>query len=343
MTINVTSLFGIDTPEGAVAVTSHTSLVAALPTDDEVANLGKANGSAYAEIADRLLAEHKTSDLGALSGKITELVSVSKGFDPRQTRHGLFDKLVGAIRGEREHLLAHMQSVKQQVDGIVKQMDAMADLQRQRIHDLGELQRANFAYHEGLKAAAAKGEEWLVAVQAALAAPVESDDGFAAPRISALHQSEQRLQVAINDFRNGMTLAKQQAIEIQMTTNNARSILEEFERAKLTVIPALKSLLSQQLIAIEQKHAAETDDMLRSTLDSALKAGAQLTSDNTIAIATLQQKAAVNVQTLDDCQKILEATAVKLAQIEDAGRQQRIADAAARGELEQRMLASIKQ
>ena len=175
-----------------------------------------------------------------------------------------------------------------------------------------------------------------------LANPVDPNDGFAAAKISALQQDNQRLQVSVNDFKNGMTLAKQQAIEIQMTTNNARSILEEFERAKTTVIPALKSLLAQHLISIEQKHAIETDNLLRETLASAMIAQTQLTSENTVQLATLQQKSTISVQTLDDCQKILEDTALKVKEIEEAGRKQRIEDATKRADIEKRLLASVR-
>jgi len=235
-----------------------------------------------------------------------------------------------------------MQSVKTRVEKIVTELDAMATLHKQRIQDLAGLQQANLAYHEGLKEAAFKGEDWLVVQAEELAKPIDPNDSFAAAKISALQQDNQRLQVSVNDFKNGMTLAKQQAIEIQMTTNNARSILEEFERAKTTVIPALKSLLAQHLISIEQKHAIETDNLLRETLASAMIAQTQLTSENTVQLATLQQKSTISVQTLDDCQKILEDTALKVKEIEEAGRKQRIEDATKRADIEKRLLASVR-
>ena len=325
-----------------VSMNSSTGIVA-LPTRDDIEALGKEHRDDYSKITDALLDQHKTADLGEMGVKITELVVVSKGFDPKQHKPGGFlNRLMNTFHTERENLLSHMQSVKTRIDGIVAQLDTMAALHRQRIQDLGSLQNANLAYHEGLKEASFKGEDWLVIQQKQLASPVDPNDGFAAARISALQQDNQRLQVSVNDFKNGMTLAKQQAIEIQMTTNNARSILEEFERAKTTVIPALKSLLAQHLIAIEQKHAIETDDLLRSTLDAAMRAQTQLTSENTVQIAALQQKSTISTQTLDDCQKILEDTALKVKAIEEAGRQQRITDSTKRADIEKRLLASVR-
>jgi len=314
-----------------------------LPTREDIDSLGKEHRDDYSKITDQLLDQHKTADLGEMGAKINELVVASKGFDPKQHKSGgLLNKVMNTFRNEREGMLSHMQSVKTRVEKIVTELDAMATLHKQRIQDLAGLQQANLAYHEGLKEAAFKGEDWLVVQAEELAKPIDPNDSFAAAKISALQQDNQRLQVSVNDFKNGMTLAKQQAIEIQMTTNNARSILEEFERAKTTVIPALKSLLAQHLISIEQKHAIETDNLLRETLASAMIAQTQLTSENTVQLATLQQKSTISVQTLDDCQKILEDTALKVKEIEEAGRKQRIEDATKRADIEKRLLASVR-
>ncbi len=312
-----------------------------VPTDDEISALAASGSDKNASITDRLLAQHTTSDLGDMSGKMTQLVSVSKGFDPKQANHGLFGKLTSLVRGEREQLLAHLQTVKHQVDIIVAELEKKVALHQQRIKDIAGMQQENLAYHENRKAAVAKYQEWLTAVTAALAQPVDQNDAMAAAHISALKHLDQRLQVSIADAQNAMLLAKQNAIKLQMTSDNSRAILDQFERIKANVIPALKSLLEQQLLAMEQKDAIAMDNMLASTLDEAMRQNAQLTADNTVAIAILQQKSTVSVDTIADCQKILDETATKVKEIEEAGRLDRINDAAKRQAIEQDMLASI--
>jgi uncharacterized protein YaaN involved in tellurite resistance len=325
-----------------LATVTRASVPADLPNDDDVTNLGHEIRDDYAKITDALLSQHKAADLGEMSSQLTKLVGVSRGFNPADAKGGgLVGRALHMFRSERDQLLAHMQSVKTQVDGIVADIDKKAALQRQRIHDLGDLAQSNLTYHEGLKAAVERGQAWLAELSAALAAPLDQTDPLVVAKVSALQRCSQRLQVKINDFQNGMTLAKQQAIEIQSTTDNARTILEEFDRAKTTVIPALESLLANQLIAIEQRQAVATDNMLRETLDAAIRQNAAMVGDNTVQIAALSQKAMVNTSTLEDCQKILEDTATKVKAFEEAGRQQRIADAAKRTELEQRMLAMV--
>jgi uncharacterized protein YaaN involved in tellurite resistance len=312
-----------------------------IPSDDDISKLAHSGSTVNASITDRLLAQYSTSDLGDMSVKMTQLVSVSKGFDPKAAKHGLFQKALGAFRGEREQLLAHLQTVKQQVDGIVAELDQKVILHEQRIKDIAAMQQENLAYHATRQASVFQFNQWLASVTAALALPVDPNDGMAAAHVSALQHLNQRLQVAIADAQNAMLLAKQNAIKLQMTSDNSRAILDQFERVKVNVIPALKSLLEQQLLAMEQKKSIDVDNMLSSTLDAALRSNAQLTADNTVAIATMQQRSTVSVDTIAECQTILNETAGKVRDIEEAGRLHRIEDAAKRQTIEQDMLTLV--
>ena len=326
---------------GAAVSSGAVRVAAQLPSDDDISRLGADGRAAYGTITNDLLSLHKSTDLGEMGSKLTELISTAKGLDPKQASHGMLDRAISLFKGQREQLLAHMQSVQQRLATLTQQMDSMAVQQRDRIHTLDALQQANFHYHEQLKGAVQQGQTWLESAKAALALPPDAVDPFVAQQRTAATHIVQRLEVAVNDFQNSMTLARQQALEIQQTQDNARAILDEFERAKTAVIPALTSLLTQQLIEIEQKHALETDDMLRSTLDAAMRQSAQTLGENTIQVATLQQRSLISTTTLDDCQKILQASADKVKQLEEAGRQQRIADGQKRAEIEQRLLAQV--
>jgi uncharacterized protein YaaN involved in tellurite resistance len=337
----VSALFQ-DEPAGvdeAAPEATATGCTTPLPTDDDISHLGSASRSTYAAVTAKVLDEHKASDLGEMSGKITELVTVAKGLDPRQSRHGLLDRAFGFLHDEREQLLSRMQTARQRLDTIKHEVDGMVALERRHVASLAELQAANIRYHGQMKAAAEQGEQWLAAIKAALALPVDEADSFAGPKRAALQQNAARLEKAVNDFRNAMTLAKQEALTIQMESGNSQALLYEFEQAITLVIPALESILAQQLIQIDQKHAADTDAMLRSTLDAALRTQARLVGDNTVAIAALQQNAAISTTTLLDCETMLEAADAKVRQIEEAGRQARLADATNRTQTEQRLLA----
>lgn len=348
MSITVSPLFGDDPPDppNSSVVSSDNGtpsrqLGAKIPSDEEVTNLASEARNFSSQIGDKLLASHKAADLGEMSAKLAQLVGVAKGYNPAQVKHGLVDRALSAFRSERDRLLAHMQSVKQQVDQVTAELDRMSATARERIGDLATLRQENYKVHEIYKDAVAKANDWLAAVQAALATPPAVTDSFATSSITTLQSKSRRLQVETDDFATGMTLCKQRDIELQMTTDNAQAILDEFTRAQTLVIPALKGLLEKQLIAMEQATAVATDKMLHDTLDEALRLGAAQTADNAVKIATAQQTAAVNLNTIEECETLLETAQTKVREIEEQGRQQRIENAAKRAEIEKRMLASV--
>lgn len=313
-----------------------------IPTDEEIANLGGRSRDAYAKITEKVLSQTKASDLGEMSAKLTELVSVSKGFNPSVAKHGFLGKAISILHSEREQILAHTQTVQRRINTLTGELDQIAGRQRERMADMAGLQQENLAYVEGLQADVAEAKQWLAGVDAARAIPAAQGDPAAAAKASALEHASQRLQVAINNIENAMTLGKQQALEIQMTKDNSSAILEEFTKTKTLVIPALQSILAQYLVGLEQKNAITADKMLRDTLADAMKETALMTGDNAVQIATAQQKSMISVQTIEECQSLLEGAASKIREIEEAGRQQRIQDAARRADIERRMLSGVQ-
>ena len=199
--------------QSPIAAPSPTSTDLKIPTDEDMTNLGSNGHDAYAKITEKILSQDKASDLGEMSTKLTELVSVSKGFNPRAARHGLLNKAIGILRNEREEILAHTETVQRRINTMIGELDQIADRQRDRIKDMAALQQENLAYFKGLKADAAKAKEWLTQVEAARAIPADQTNSAAAATVSALQRASQRLQVAITNLENAMTLAKQQAIE----------------------------------------------------------------------------------------------------------------------------------
>lgn len=328
--------------ERSLAAPSPTSRDVKIPTDEEIANLGSTGRNDYAKITEKILSQSKASDLGDMSAKLTELVSVSKGFNPSTAKHGLLGRAIGVLRSEREQVLAHTETVQRRINTMIGELDRIADRQRERMQDMAALQRQNLAYLEGLKADAMRAKAWLGAIDAARAIPADQTDSTSAARVSGLQRANQRLQAAINDIQNAMTLARQQAIEIQMTEDNSSAILEEFTKTKTVVIPALQSILAQYLVGLEQKSAVAADNMLRETLAEAMKQNAALTGDNAVQMAALEQKSMISVQTMEECQTLLEGAASKIREIEEAGRQQRAQDAAKRAEIERRMLSAVQ-
>lgn len=313
--------------------------MSALPTDQDLDQLSQNSRAGYATVAEKLLATHKTADAGDMGAQINQLLMTAKGLNPAEQK-GLVGKLMTRIRGEKEQILAHTQSVKQRIAELEKQMDQSAALQRQRIQDIEGLKQENAAHTRKLQGGLAKAEPWRQETAQALQVPVDVSDPQAAAKRQALQKLDQRLQITINDLQNAIVLDQQQAMELQSTQDNARAILDEFDRAKNIAIPALTQLVAQQLIAIEQQQAVKTDQAIRGMVNDAMLQAAKTLGQNEEQIAVMQQTSMISVDTLDQCQTILEQSAQKVREIEAQGEIQRQADAQKRADLERRFLAA---
>lgn len=309
-----------------------------LPTDQDLDQLSQDSRAGYASVAEKLLATHKTADAGVLGGQINQLLAEAKGLNPAQQK-SLVGKFLTKVRGEKEQLLAHTQSVKQRIAELEKQMDQSAALQRQRITDLEGLKQENTAHTQKLQSGLERAKAWQQQTAQALQLPVDSTDPQAPAKRQALQKLDQRLQITINDLQNAIVLDQQQALELQATQDNARAILDEFDRAKNIAVPALTQLVAQQLIAMEQRQAVQTDQALRGLVNDAMLQAAQTLGQNQEQIATMQQTSMISTDTLDKCQTILEQAAQKVKAIETQGAQQRQLDAQKRSELERRFLS----
>ncbi len=335
--------------ERALANVSHVIIMAPsrsaggslqLPSDQDIDQLSQDSRGGYASVAEKLLATHKTTDAGEMGSQINQLLATAKGLNPAEQK-SIVGKLMTRIRGEKEQLLAHTQSVKQRIAELEKQMDQSAALQRQRISDIEGLKQENVAHTQKLQAGLLKTKDWQASTSQALQLPVDTSDPQAPAKRQALQKLDQRLQITLNDLQNAIVLDQQQALELQATQDNARAILDEFDRAKNIAVPALTQLVAQQLIAIEQQQAVKTDQAIRGMVNEAMTQAAQTLGENSIQIATMQQQAIIGTDTLEKCQELLEQSASKVKEIEAQGAAQRKMEEQKRTDLERRLLGSF--
>lgn len=327
----------IPTQQPATFAPQRTAI--ALPTEDDIQHLTTDSRAGYATVAEKLLATHKTADMGDMGKQLNTLLVTAKGLDPKQQK-SLVGKAFAMFRSEKENILAHTQSVQKSIQELENDMAKSAALQQQRIQDIEGLKKENAAHYQKLADGLVRATAWQQQSAAALQLPVDASDPQAPMKHTALQKLDQRLQVLVNDLKNAQILDQQQALELQATQDNARAILDEFDRAKNIAVPALTALVAQQLIAIEQQQAIKVDGAIRDMVTNAMTQAAQTLGENSIQIATMQQQSIIGTDTLEKCQDILEQSASKVHEIEAAGAAQRKIDEQKRAELEKRLLAS---
>jgi len=326
-------------PDSAIQNTA--CRVPMLPGDADLDKLIADARGTYSSITQKLLETHKASDAGDMGKGINEMLLAAKGLDPKNQPHSLLGKMLSAVRGEKETILAHTQSVQKRLNELSAQLQKTANLMRQRITDLEGLKKENLAHQERLQTGIANAQNWLQQVQSILAQPpANPQDMQEAAQRKATQHLLQRLQATIPDLQNALVLDQQQQQELQTTQDNARAILDEFERVQNIAIPALTSLVTQQLIALEQKQAINTDAAIRDMTNAAILQAAQTLGENEVQVAQLQSQSVISVDTLTQAQDVLDQAEKKVQEIQAQAEIQRREDAAKRADLERRLLGS---
>jgi len=312
-----------------------------LPGDTDLDKLIADARGTYSSITQKLLETHKASDAGDMGKGINEMLLAAKGLNPKDQPHSLLGGLLSKVRGEKEAILARTQSIQKRIGELSAQLEKTANLMRSRIADLEGLKKENLDHQARLQTGIANAQAWLAQVQAALAQPPKDpNDMQEAAQRKAQQHLLQRLQVTINDLQNAIVLDQRQALELQRTQDNARAILDEFDRAKNIAIPSLESLVAQQLIALEQKQALATDAAIRDLTNSAILQAAQTLGENEVQVAQLQGQSVISVDTLTQAQDVLEQAEKRVQALQAQAEVQRREDAAKRADLERRLLGA---
>ncbi len=313
----------------------------ALPGDADLDKLIADARGTYSSITQKLLETHKTSDAGDMGKGINEMLLAAKGLNPKDQPRSLLGGLMAKVRGEKEALLAHTQSIQKRIGELSAQLEKTAALMRARITDLEGLKKENRDHQARLQTGIANAQVWLAQVQHTLAMPPKDpNDAQEAAQRKATQHLLQRLQATIPDLQNALVLDQQQQQELQATQDNARAILDEFERVKTIAVPALESLVAQQLIALEQKQALATDTAIRDLTNSAILQAAQTLGENEVQVAQLQSRSVISVDTLTQAQDVLEQAEKQVQSIQAQAEAQRREDAAKRADLERRLLSA---
>lgn len=327
-------------PARSVSTTPEASSVITV-TDEDIDHLEQSVRGGYADITQKLLSTHKAKDAGDMGAGINQLMMAAKGLNPKEKQGGFLGKFMAKVQGEKEHILANTQSIQKRISELTTNLDQTAHLMKTRITDLDAMKKENLGHQQKLQTGIQQVDTWLKQMEAEMATPLANPQDMGAVNArKSLQHVQQRLQSAIADLKNALILDQQQSQELQSTQDNARAILDEFDRVKNIAIPALTSLVAQQLIALEQQQAMKTDAAVRDMTQQAITQAAQTLGDNQIQIATMQQQTVISADTLTQAQDILDQADQKVKEIQTQGEIKRREDDAKRAELEKRLLSS---
>ncbi|HPU80580.1 toxic anion resistance protein [Accumulibacter sp.] len=275
-------------------------------SETDLTALGDKSTRRVAAISEQLLGMVRGSGSDQFGVALTQLLSTAQQLDPKL----LFDKsLIGKLKGlfvsAKEQVKSQFRSVSGQLDALVGELERSARTYEQRIRELEDMYLANGDEYNALGEAVRKGQELLAALNDEIAHTPAATDPMAAQAIGDRRQLAVRLEKRIDDLKRAQMIAMQTAPEIRLLQNNSRMLIAKFQDIVAVTIPAWKKQFSLHILMEEQAKSAELVTAIDDATNAALRKNADLLRQNTTAITRANQRALVEMETLEHVQKQL--------------------------------------
>lgn len=293
----------------AVVQPSLTKTVTAIAVVDDnyIQNLGKTQTTAISQVSQQVLGKVKASEMEDFGSMLSGLIAKTKSLDPKAlSEKGFMAKVKGMFGNVKEKFLAEFNTVEQQIDRLVAELNVQQKQQSDSIPLLETMYTANFQEHQSLEAVI----EEAKAVHAARSAELALVDvsGFDAMQMQAHNDNlaaMMRLDKKIHDLTVIMRLAEQTAPEIRQIQDNARMLVDKFDNIKNLTLPVWKKQFGLAILNMRQAKAAEIVSAADDATNAALERNAQMLKQNSVAIAKANQRSVVDVETLENVNNTL--------------------------------------
>lgn len=301
-------------PDGAGLIAPVASLGAVLDaplprvsvSESDLAALGEKSTRRVAAISEQLLGMVRGSGSEQFGISLSHLLATAQQLDPKLLfDRSLLGKLKGLFISAKEQVKSQFRSVSGQLDALVGELERSARAYEQRIRELDEMYVANGEEYNALGEAVNTGQQLLVALHEELGGTPASSDPMAAQAVADRHQLALRLDKRIDDLKRAQMIALQTAPEIRLLQNNARMLIAKFQDIVAVTIPAWKKQFSLHILMEEQARSAELVAAVDDATNAALRKNADLLRQNTTDIARANQRALVEMETLEHVQKQL--------------------------------------
>jgi uncharacterized protein YaaN involved in tellurite resistance len=140
-----------------------------------------------------------------------------------------------------------------------------------------------------------------------------------AQAISDLKQLASRLDKRVGDLNALQMSAMQTLPMIRMIQHNNQTLVEKFHNVRELTLPAWKRQFMLAVSLIEQKKAADLAQTIDDSTNEFLRKNAELLKQTSISTARINQRAVIDVETLEQVQRTLISTIEEVQDIHRKG------------------------
>jgi uncharacterized protein YaaN involved in tellurite resistance len=307
---------------------------------DAIYTLGSQSGAKVVEYSDKLLSQVRSKDIDGLGENLNEVVLLAKGInisglvDSSRSKIPLIGGFIDSFKMNKEKILGKYNTLSQQIEKLVVEMKMTQVRLANRVQDLEKVYVFNVDEYHTLECyilvGEIKAEELNAEITSRKEAPAAADP-MEAQAISTLQDTLDRLNKRVHDLRTMQMVAVQTAPMIRMVQKNNQLLIDKFRNLQELTIPSWKKQFTLAISLIEQQKAVELAQKIDDTTNDLMRRNADLLKQNSINTARANQRAVVDIETLEHVQQTLISTIEEVEQIQRDGEQSR-ADAVTRME-----------
>lgn len=277
-----------------------------------VSEFGRDVGEHTSRYADSLLDQVRNRDLDVAGEKLSAVVHVAKRMNlgvlsDKRSRLPIVGPLVDRIRLRSGRIMGEFDSTRQQIDSLVREVEATQSGIRERNAGLEDMHVGVREEHRLLGIHVAAGKMRLAEVRAQLVQLREGGQGDiqAAHEVADLETVATNLEKRINDLMVLQHSALQSLPMIRLIQSNNQMLADKFHTVREITVHAWKRQFMLKLTLNEQRNAVELADTIDNTTNDLLKRNAALLHRNSVETAKANQRLVIDVDTLREVQTTL--------------------------------------
>lgn len=322
--------FGLK-PEDFSDVVKATNELSNLSTE-VVSEFGKNINQNTSKYADELLVLVQSKDVDVTGNQLNEVLSSAQSINmgnlverPKSHRLPVIGGLLAKFSKSKQEFSNRFNTVRDHIDGLVTEIEKNQNGLKKRINMLDSMYVEVSEVYRQLGIHAVSGQMVLTTLDEEIEnAKAVANDPLSVQRVSDLNQIRQNLEKRIHDLKILQQSALQTMPMIRIIQSNNNALVEKFYTVKSITLPAWKNQISLAISLQEQKNSVALANTIDDATNDLLRRNADLLHQNSVDTARANQRAVIDIETLEHVQNKLIATVTDVIQIHKEGKQNRI-------------------
>ena len=299
---------------------------------NSVLNYGAAAQKKIGDFSQNVLDHVQNQDTDHIGEILNDLMYQLKEADPKELtakNSNIFKRIFKKINQSIYETTAKYQMIGAQVDKIASKLDQEKDKLLKDNEMLSELYEKNLDFYEALNVYIAAGELKMDQISQdqlpeAMKEAESGNDSMTVQRVNDLNQFQSRLEKRVHDLKIARQLTIQQAPQIRMIQNTNQTLAEKIQTSTNTAIPLWKNQVVISLTLLRQQEAITAQRQVSETTNEMLKKNSEMLKQSSIDTARENERAVVDIETLEKTQTDLIDTLQEVLAIQKEGHQKRL-------------------